>query len=305
MPTLYQVLPLEANVRAQPKLAPRNIIAQLKQGQLVEELPALPNQPAGWRRVRASVQGAAVEGYLKAFLLAKSAAPPVPDPPVALPSLPEAHLSTKAAVRITNPDLRAFSLNDPAQPRRVGTSVEARVRELAAIIAYLRVEAAARYQRTASATFCNIYAHDYCHLADVYLPRVWWRAKALTQLVQGQRLPASYGTTVEEYNVNSLYNWLEEFGTDFGWRRTTSLTELQQAANLGQVGIICAQRTNLNAPGHIVAVVPETESHKASRQGGQVSVPLQSQAGAINFRYGGRGWWTGAQFRRFGFWIHA
>jgi hypothetical protein len=110
---------------------------------------------------------------------------------------------------------------------------------------------------------------------------------------------------VEEYNVNALFNWLEEFGSDFGWRRTTSLTELQQAANLGQVCLIAAQRTNLNAPGHIVAVAPETDPHRATRKGSDVTVPLQSQAGAANFRYGGRVWWTGAQFRRFGFWIHA
>jgi hypothetical protein len=84
-----------------------------------------------------------------------------------------------------------------------------------------------------------------------------------------------------------------------------SVDELQQAANLGQVCIIAAQRTNLNAPGHIVAVVPETAQHTASHTDSRVSVPLQSQAGATNFRYGGRIWWLGTQFRRFGFWIHA
>jgi hypothetical protein len=37
----------------------------------------------------------------------------------------------------------------------------------------------------------------------------------------------------------------------------------------------------------------------------RVSLPLMSQAGARNFEYGGWVWWTGAQFGRFAFWIHA
>lgn len=115
----------------------------------------------------------------------------------------------------------------------------------------------------------------------------------------------TYGTTVQELNANSLYQWLEEFGPDFGWRRTVSVTELQDAANSGQVCLIVGQRKELNQPGHICAVVPETQEHRVSRRGTVVTVPLQSQAGARNFRYGGRVWWTGSQFGRFAFWIHA
>lgn len=302
--TWYDVLPLEANLRSQPRLAPPTILAQLKQGQRVAALPAVPQQPSDWQRVRAEVAGETVVGFVKASLLR----PAPTDPPITLPSLPPlpaAHLLPVRPVRTSNPDLRAFPLNDPQQPQRTGATAADQVQALGAIIAYLRVEAAARYRRTSTATFCNIYAHDYCHLAGAYLPRVWWRATALAQLLQGQPVPVRYGTTVEEYNVNALFNWLEEFGTAFGWRRTTSLTELQQAANQGQVCLIVAQRTNLNASGHVVAVVPETAQHRATRQNGVVTVPLQSQAGATNFRYGGRVWWTGAQFRRFAYWRHA
>lgn len=304
MLTLYQILSLEANLRAQPKLAAHNIITQLKQGQVVEELPAQPNQPVKWMRVRTEVQGTAIEGYVKAFLLIKSTMQTTLISPAVFSSWPEAHLSTQTVIQVTNSNLRAYSLNEPKMPRRTGTNADERITELSGIIAYLRVEAAARYKKTQSATFCNIYAHDYAHLAGAYLPRVWWRAKALTLIVQGQKLTAKYGTTVEEYNVNSIYNWLEEFGPNFGWRRTISVSELQQAANIGQISIICAQRINLNASGHIVAVVPETALHRAIRKGDIVVTPLQSQAGSLNFRYGGRVWWLGSQFRRFGFWIH-
>jgi hypothetical protein len=55
-------------------------------------------------------------------------------------------------------------------------------------------------------------------------------------------------------------------------------------------------------------VVPETAGHRARRGAdGAVRSPLQSQAGASNFRYGhgGAGWWRDAKFAEFAFWIHA
>ena len=102
------------------------------------------------------------------------------------------------------------------QPRRKVGAQAVNAQDLADIIAYLQVEQAPRYKRTRSATFCNIYAHDYCFLASAYLPRVWWRAKAITQLLQGQAVKVRYGVTVEEYNVNSLFNWLEDSGLTLG-----------------------------------------------------------------------------------------
>jgi len=112
---------------------------------------------------------------------------------------------------------------------------------------------------------------------------------------------------VEELNANSLYDWLSSYGQTFGWRREFDLTRLQDAANAGEVCLINAQRRELNRSGHIVAVVPETDANQARRSGTNVISPLQSQAGAVNFLYGGtnRTWWTGAQFRAFGFWIHS
>jgi hypothetical protein len=54
--------------------------------------------------------------------------------------------------------------------------------------------------------------------------------------------------------------------------------------------------------------VPETAEHLARRDAAGAGVsPLQSQAGASNFRYGhGRsGWWRDEKFAEFGFWVHA
>ena len=55
-------------------------------------------------------------------------------------------------------------------------------------------------------------------------------------------------------------------------------------------------------------IIPETGDAKAKRaENGDVVAPLQSQAGATNFRRGtGKlGWWKGAQFAESAFWLHA
>lgn len=306
MATQYQVIPLEANLRSQPLLVPRTILARLRQGQRVEEVAATSPLPAGWRRVRADLQGTLVEGYVKAFLLKKVATPSVPPSPV-LPNIPEANLRSPDPVRRnqSGDGARVYDLTEPNKPGRPGPTPASRAQQIGAILAYLHVSQSARYAAGRGKTYCNIYAHDYAHLAEAYLPRVWWTRKALVALAAGQVVHPAYGTTVQELNANSLYNWFEEFGPDFGWRRSVDLTEVQNAANTGQVCIISGQRKDLNAAGHICAVVPETAQHRATRKGERVTLPLMSQAGAINFEYGGRVWWTGAQFARFSFWIHA
>jgi hypothetical protein len=83
---------------------------------------------------------------------------------------------------------------------------------------------------------------------------------------------------------------------------------LQEAANLGGIGIIVARRKIDGKSGHIVAVAPETNYQKAKRDSnGSVTTPLQSQAGVTNFRYRATSvqWWTGGQFADSAFWIHA
>jgi hypothetical protein len=55
-------------------------------------------------------------------------------------------------------------------------------------------------------------------------------------------------------------------------------------------------------------VVPETADKRARRNSaGDVIAPLQSQAGAVNFRYGTSrvDWWKGEQFAESAFWLHA
>ena len=204
----------------------------------------------------------------------------------------------------------AHSLNEPGQPVRNGTDAATLCGELAAIIDWLAVDKPAhlRYQPRPGVTFCNIYAHDYCTLAGVYLPRVWWTAKAVVALSAGGTVEPLIGDTIVEVRANDLFRWLRDFGPLFGWRQTGTLTKLQLAANSGGVGLVVARRKEDGRSGHIVVVAPETADQTARRDaGGEVTAPLQSQAGSSNFRYGrgGTNWWNGAELAESAFWIHA
>src|SRR5262249_40809643 len=151
----------------------------------------------------------------------------------------------------------------------------------------------------AGMTFCNIYAHDYCCLAGVYLPRVWWTPDAIERLARGEVVEPRLGATIDEQRANDLFRWLRAFGPRFGWRQTGTPTTVQTEVNAGAVGVIVARRTIDGRSGHITLVVPEVGDHRARRSGGaDVVAPLQSQAGATNFRYGTgtASWWTGEQF---------
>jgi hypothetical protein len=125
-------------------------------------------------------------------------------------------------------------------------------------------------------------------------------------LAAGKPVPVKYDDSVRELNANSLHDWFADFGGQFGWRRAADLDQAQQAANAGGIGVIVAQRTDLNRSGHIVIVVPEIAPASAKRSDGRVQLPLQSQAGAANSccSCGTSRWWVGQQFRSFGLWVH-
>jgi hypothetical protein len=158
----------------------------------------------------------------------------------------------------------------------------------------------------ARATYCNIYVYDVCEIAGLYVPRVWWTASAIADLRAGRSIRPIYGNTVNELNANALFDWFSEFGADFGWEQVFDVQTLQSAANRGSLGVIVAKRRVLSESGHIQVIVPENGLHRAVRNArNEVTLPLQSQAGARNFNYGqlgNRQWWTASQFRSFSLW---
>lgn len=286
-------------IRSEPVVKPSTKLAVLPMGQLVIQRSI--SDVAPWWQVSTTVQGTDLGGFVNSTFLV-----PVNTfvQPVEHGSLSPVHLRPTGSVT-RNGTAHAFPLNEASQPTRnaVGPSAD-KVKELGRIIKWLDVENKVRYRKVGSKTFCNVYSYDYCYLASVYLPRVWWKASALAKILSGTPQSPIYDETVTEVRANGLFNWLKEFGSDFGWRRTFDLTELQNSANDGQVGIICGQRVDLDKPGHICPVVPETTTHKPVRQGSTVTMPLQTNAGGTNWQYIARVWWTSSQFREFGFWIH-
>jgi hypothetical protein len=202
------------------------------------------------------------------------------------------------------------SLNEKGQPARTGGSPDDLRAQLSQIIAWLAVDNPRnlRYAPAGGKTFCNVYAHDYCFLSGIYLPRVWWTGPAIASFAKKNPVSPIVGRTVDEQRANDLFRWLRDYGPDFGWRRTGTTTKLQTEVNQGAIGIIVARRKEDGKSGHIVMVVPENGNDKARRdRNGEITAPLQSQAGAVNFRYGtGRaGWWTSDEFAESAFWLHA
>jgi len=291
-----------------------NVIGELPDGHPVRAVTGLERN--GFLEIETSLSGGLLRGWSSAKYLVASGPGTAPVPVVAPESTPPGDgivavaMPRKAGTITRRIDpAGAHSLNEPGQPGRTGSSAGELRAELAAIVAWLAVDKVAnkRYQPHDGLTFCNIYAHDFCALAGVYLPRVWWTPRAIERLAQGQAVTPKYGDTIAEVRANDLFRWLRDFGLRFGWRQTGTLDKLQQAANQGGIGVVVARRKEDGRSGHIVMVVPETAEHSARRDASGVTAPLQSQAGAVNFQYGTgtANWWKGAQFAESAFWIHA
>lgn len=295
---------LELNLRRSPRNEVNtNIIATLPEGQEVELLEGLAGDQ--WWRVSTLFQSTTITGYVaKRFLIERDGFDTRTFSAVEEIHLPIQNPSSRRELKTG----RAYPLGEDDKPFRDTANVASKKASLHQIVGWLAVTEKNRYLREANSTFCNIYAYDYCYLGRAYLPRVWWRPSALVRLSQGLPVRALYAQTIGELNANSLYQWLEEHGEDFGWERVFDVETLQNAANNGDVCVICAKRVNLNDSGHITVVLPETDLHKAQRSGqnDKVQIPLQSQAGGVNRQYfNNQKWWTDPKFRSFGFWRHA
>jgi predicted chitinase len=304
----HRVSATRLNLRSRPVVSAATRLATLAEGAEVVVLGEADTE--GWVRVRARLGNSVTEGVVGAsFLSALRPSRPIP----VLPPAPTAERIRAAHLRKDHPratrkhdGARAFALNEAAAPRRVGAGSP---KALLDIVGYLDSERVAhqRYKPKRSTTFCNIYAHDYCTLAGVYLPRVWWTDRALTALRARQPVREQHGQTVRELSANSLLDWFEDFGPLFGWKRETCLDVVQAAANQGSVCVIVAQQHDRNRSGHITAVVPEHASHAAKRDGnGRVQRPLESQAGTHNHRFVTQrtAWWAHSRFQDFGFFRH-
>lgn len=303
-------------LRSEPRLdkTNRNVIARLPDGHRVRLIAGQLSDR--FVEVETSLNGAHLRGFAASEflvpLLGEDQIPVV---------VPAASPPTSGVVAVFAPrrpgtittrrsPASAHTLNERDQPGRTGTTPDALRAEIETIVDYLDVEKTShlRYQPADRRTFCNIYAHDFCTLAGVYLPRVWWTADAIERLARGETVAPKLGSTIEEQRANDLFRWLRAFGPRFGWRQTGTLTKLQTEADIGAIGLIVARRVDDGRPGHITVVIPENGSVTAKRNGsGDVIAPLQSQAGAKNFARGTGtlNWWKQAAFADSAFWLHS
>lgn len=210
-----------------------------------------------------------------------------------LPHFTEGTQATRSNLR------RANRLTEPGCPEYNGTP-----ESIHAIIEWLNVEKSARYQPD-KFTYCNIYAYDYADKLGAYLPRVWWNTAALKRVNSGEDMPVIYPRngvpgTIVEMNANSIYEWFKNVAPKVGWRKIESKTEAQNLANAGKCVIMVGANLVSRSSGHITAIVPETDKHKAAGSKGisnvrTVLVPLQSQAGRTCWKYRAFDWQKGHQ----------
>lgn len=295
----YVVTASLLNLRSSPAADEGNILTVLKEQEVVEVIDSSDEE---FYKVSCINRKPVVDGYAsKKYLAPIPAAPVTPDTGYLKP----VNLKGNYASRRDNHAAWQYPLTESSMPRvDPMASVADKINAMHNIIAYLQVDKSARYQRDVH-TYCNIYAYDYCYLAGVFLPRVWWRGKALLDLKAGQNVSPLYGITVDEVSANGLFAWLEDWGGDYGWIRTYDLNELQAKVNEGRVGVICAANIHTALSGHICCVIPEKGDRIATRSSGVVVCPLLSQAGGKNLPYyNNNKWWVNLakEFKGYGYW---
>lgn len=276
-------------------MAPDNRVAVLPNGTTVMKLAEVSSD---WWQIQVTLNGVTVKGYAaKAYLEAE--APLAANLPAG-PAWPCAvHFREHDPAVTLNAETNKASPIGQTPPQWPSGAAD----KVHAVVEWLDVEHSLRYQPKPRETYCNIYAYDVCYFAGAFLPRVWWNDSAISRLRANQPVPVQYGATVRELNANSLHDWFEDYGADFHWTRCFSPYDLQQAADSGNVGIIVAQKANLNQSGHITVAMPQRGNLCCLTENGTVLAPLQSQTGRHPRKHFSSVWWSGQQFRSFSFWF--
>lgn len=233
---------------------------------------------------------------------------PSGDNPILHNQVKKADLLPDSESRLDSREMKEKPMVDSSIPFRNLTDAASKKESIAQLINKLDVETNIRYQRTVEDTYCNVYSYDFCYFSKVYLPTVWWTPESLEKLLQGHDVEAVFEQTADRIYSSAIHDWFLEWGTNFGWERMFTADEIQNKVNEnGGIGIICAKRKEKGLSGHIVPVVPETDSNKAYRENGVVVYPLQSQAGKLNYNYFSevrKDWWNDELYSSYVFYYH-
>lgn len=117
--------------------------------------------------------------------------------------------------------------------------------KLRAVINDLDVEHAARYRKSAYATYCNIFATDVFQ-AMGFPPSHW--------VDHGDGSPAKQGHG-EELTANLMARWFHKFGAAQGWVNADRKTATDAASRGHLVTVIWDSQGD--GPGHVAIMLPE------------------------------------------------
>ena len=285
----FRVIATSLNLRSAPVKLPDNILAVLSRGQIVERLSGA--RGAEFWRVRTNLNGVDAEGHVAAEFLTPVLEAPAPG------TVPAARLAENRPSSRRDAPPNAFPIGEADRPRCPPKS-------LADIADWMDVEHSRRYRPVPDGpTFCNIYAHDYCYLANVYLPRVWWNPAALADLLAGRQVSATTRTAHEMRANDISTGWTSSArasagsGSSIPRRSRRPRTAVRSASS-------SPSAASWTGPGmsRWWSPRPATIARRAERN--RVIAPLQTQAGRQNFRHGTSQFWMGSEFRQFAFWRH-
>ena len=138
-----------------------------------------------------------------------------------------------------------------------------------AVIDQYAVTSNSRYQRTSTATWCNIFAWDVTRALGCEIPH-WTKNNAPV---------VSFTSGAGEMTANRTYNWLRDYGSTYGWKKVSD-AEAQRRANAGYP-TVAVWYNSTGKSGHIAIVRPEGSGFTYSSSRG----PVIAQAGASNYNY--------------------
>lgn len=220
----------------------------------------------------------------------------------------EAHLRENWFYITRNRGSRAYPIGEKGMPKRIEQNPDF----IWKIIEWLDVEHSKRHLKRKIkgnwATNCNVYTTDVCYAAGVYLPRIWWYSHFIERALKNDPgLQIIYGKTVKEMSADSLFVWLENFGSYFGWKKISNAHEIQTMVNDGCIGIISGTDYDPKGPGHITVVLSEKQGYKAKYkiiENSKILVPLQSQAGYYNHKVFCDDWYNLPSIDKYNFYVH-
>ncbi len=190
------------------------------------------------------------------------------------------HLHKETPVTRHQTTTRLYALSEEGMPKGNGLP-----ETLLQIARFLDPTNSARYSLKNKVS--HVYAHDFCYLAGAYLPLVWWG-------------DANFGDGPKvQMTGTAVWDWLIDYGKEFGWKPVEDLKQAQELADVGHVVTIIALPKNVNSDARLTMVVPETKECFDPQY--QKGIPCQSRAGKTFIK---TDWYNGSSWREYKIYVN-